>query len=686
MFVGTRTRGNGVAAGFALTASLFAGSAAQAMNCAPPPGVGTPAAIVAAPGISSAAVSSMIGSTIAAANTAFLLQSTAFIGSPPNPAPDQQGGGVWVRGVDGNVNIKSTTTGSANGTGNVFGGAPGSTAAMAIQCSQQVNVNFGGFQVGSDISKLNYNGWNLHSGVTAGDLGAKSVLVGGFPTIATGGAAVVGFPNVGGGEFVGSTHVPFIGMYAAATNGGFAFDALLRTEYYQTSVDAPISNVLNQNIDAHGWTFATSAAYQWAVPNTNWFIEPSAGLLISQTKVDSFNFLSAGAGSANSFPGTLAIGTVKSDIGRVGLRFGETIESGGVIWQPFAAVSVWHEFGPSIGASFASAPGFATTGAAVPAFNGAAAATAATSTSTFGTYEQYSVGLAAIIENTGWSEFVRADFRDGSNLSGWSGSGGFRYQFTPDPASKSAMPLKAKAPPSVVAVNWTGFYVGGFGGATQGTTNWGFSGTAGTGSVGPYVAGYLFGGDVGYNYQTGAYVLGVEADLSSTKTQGGSGCGPFSSTGVAAPFTLSAMYEMSCNAKINWIGTATARLGYAWDRALFYVKAGGAWTNEEFSATCNYGAFNINNGTGGIHCTGPNGTNGGSPGSNGFLGTKQVGGWDLGWGTEYALSSHWSAKGEANYISFGKRTIVANDPINGPTPISATMHVWEEKIGVNYKF
>ena len=62
------------------------------------------------------AVSSMLGSTIAAANTAFLLQSTAFIGSPPSPAPGQQGGGVWVRGVDGNVNIKSTSTGSATGT------------------------------------------------------------------------------------------------------------------------------------------------------------------------------------------------------------------------------------------------------------------------------------------------------------------------------------------------------------------------------------------------------------------------------------------------------------------------------------------------------------------------------------------------------------------------------------------
>jgi opacity protein-like surface antigen len=245
------------------------------------------------------------------------------------------------------------------------------------------------------------------------------------------------------------------------------------------------------------------------------------------------------------------------------------------------------------------------------------------------------------------------------------------------------MPLKAKAPPMVTAVNWTGFYLGGFGGATQGTADWGYAGTAATGSVSPHVAGYLFGGEAGYNYQSGAYVVGVEADIGSTKTQGGIACGPMSAT---PGLVLSGMYEMTCNANMNWVATATARIGYAWDRALFYVKGGGAWTNEQFSATCNYGAFNINNGTAGFHCTGPNGTNGGSLGSNGFLGSKDAGGWVIGWGTEYALTSHWSAKGEADYIGFGNRTIVANDPINGPTSISASMHIWEEKIGVNYRF
>ena len=147
-----------------------------------------------------------------------------------------------------------------------------------------------------------------------------------------------------------------------------------------------------------------------------------------------------------------------------------------------------------------------------------------------------------------------------------------------------------------------------------------------------------------------------------------------SGTGV----TLSGMYEMTCNAAINWVATATARVGYAWDRALFYVKGGGAWTKEELTANCNYGAFNT---PGPSNCTNASGKF-----SNGFLGSKDIGGWVIGWGTEYALTSHWSAKGEADYIGFGNRNIVANDPNNGATPISGGMHIWEEKIGVNYRF
>ena len=217
------------------------------------------------------------------------------------------------------------------------------------------------------------------------------------------------------------------------------------------------------------------------------------------------------------------------------------------------------------------------------------AISATTTTSTFGTFGQYSLGFASQVAGTGWLSFARVDYRNGPNLQGLSGTGGIRYQFTPEAIAQTRMPTKGPAIPIVTAVNWTGFYVGAFGGGVLGTADWNFAG----GSASPHVGGYLWGGDIGYNYQFGQWVLGVEADFGKTNLNGGTACAPLlsgsNSDGNAAP-----MFQMTCNAWANWIATATARLGYSWGRTLYYVKGGGAWTNEQFSATCNLGPLNGN--------------------------------------------------------------------------------------------
>src|SRR5439155_13125898 len=59
-------------------------------------------AAVAAVAAVSASVGSLV-SSINSVNTTFLTQSTAFIGSPANPQPDQTGGGVWARGAGGHT-------------------------------------------------------------------------------------------------------------------------------------------------------------------------------------------------------------------------------------------------------------------------------------------------------------------------------------------------------------------------------------------------------------------------------------------------------------------------------------------------------------------------------------------------------------------------------------------------------
>lgn len=657
----TRGCGIGAVAGVVLTISLFAASGAQAQNCVlgPTNGVNNLAAI----GSSPASISSMLSATITTANTAFLLQSTAFIGSPANPAPDQQGGGIWVRGVGGQVDIKSNTNTTVSQTPVPAG------ATSTVTCSQQVDESFAGVQLGSDLARLNINGWNFHVGTTVGYLGTKDNLVGGafaFTDPATGLPA-------GGGSFTGTTQVPFFGAYAAATYGGFSVDALLRAEYYQTSLNAPGANLVGQNIDAHGYSFSSSMAYQWNVPNSKWFIEPSAGIIISRVTVDPFNFATAGTVGVNlaapptiiddRVSGTLRLNQINSDIGRVGLRFGTTIDGGQVIWQPFGAVSVWHEFGPNVTSNYATAPGTAAFGASFVTVS------ANSSTSTFGTYGQYSIGMSAALAGTGWLGFARVDYRDGSQLEGLSGTGGIRYQFAPEATARGVMPVKAPVfkAPVAEAVSWTGFYVGGYGGANLGTADWNFVG----GSAAPHIGGYDVGGDAGYNWQTGRWVLGIEGDLEKTNLNGGTACGPIFAvpTGPAVA-TAGPMFQMTCNAKADWLAAATARVGYTWDRALFYVKGGGAWTDERFSATCNFP-------TGPFGCTNP-----AAAASTGFTASTGRAGWVIGYGAEYALTRSWAAKAETDYISFGDRSVTASDG----SVLNVGMHLWETKVGLDYRF
>src|SRR5271165_1487171 len=58
------------------------------------------------PGAAAAALAGAIGNV----NTAFLTQQgSAFVSAPANPAPNQPGGGVWARGVGGEVNLNTTS-------------------------------------------------------------------------------------------------------------------------------------------------------------------------------------------------------------------------------------------------------------------------------------------------------------------------------------------------------------------------------------------------------------------------------------------------------------------------------------------------------------------------------------------------------------------------------------------------
>ena len=91
-----------------------------------------------------------------------------------------------------------------------------------------------------------------------------------------------------------------------------------------------------------------------------------------------------------------------------------------------------------------------------------------------------------------------------------------------------------------------------------------------------YTASGVAGGvQGGFNYQVGRIVLGVKADWDWANLKGSAGCFGFPGGAI-----------QGCNTKLDSIATLIGRVGMTWDRALFYVKGGGAWVRDVYSNPC----------------------------------------------------------------------------------------------------
>ncbi len=488
--------------------SASSGAFAQAP---PPPAVAIPNCTTAQTGttinnigqlaVPAGGASAAIAAAITSANSVFLTQQgSAFVSAPSNPAPNQPGGGVWARAVGGEATVTSTS----NSVGVTSGVGVSNSATTA--CANSQHESFAGVQVGADIARLNWNGWNVHLGTTAGYLGSKENDNNGFSN---------------------TIQVPFFGTYLVATKGRFFADLMIREDFYNIALNNTGLNYFNQPVGAHGYSISTSAGYNFDL-GQGWFIEPSGGFIYSRTSVDSF--INPGTAALN-IPGLVSTNDIESELGRLSVRVGKAIETPNVTWLPFASASVFHEFAGNVVSNYTSLPNgaFFVPGGIPVTFN------QTTSTSRIGTYGQYSLGVAGQIVNTGWLGFVRVDYRNGDNINGWTGNAGIRYQFTPEMIA-SVMPVKVKAPPRpfIGPTNWTGFYVGGFAGAAAGRTDIQFVGApfpiAGNR---PWVFGGLGGIELGYNYQfPNNWVVGVEGDVGAANVHGGRTAG--AADGLAA--------------------------------------------------------------------------------------------------------------------------------------------------------
>lgn len=317
--------------------------------------------------------------------------SSPFVVANPTQAPNRQGGGVWVRGVGGNLLSSVPAKGVAN--------APASS--VPVNCPSRVRQGFAGVQAGVDVANLNLNGigGTLNVGLTSGYMESSAATS----------SSLTNF----------NFKVPFVGLYTVFNLGSFFADAQFRGNFFRGSVSDSLTGISGLQLNANGFTLSGNIGYHYLLP-LDWFIEPSAGVNWSRTVVDPMNFAFKAP-----FVGVLVSNTSINDfdnvLGRASARVGTTLVNGQLTLQPFFTASVFHEFAGPIGSTLTA-----------PTAPLAGIGETILSTSRIGTFGQFGVGIVGQIANSGLTGFVRSDYRTGSRFQGWSVAGGVRYTFDPE--------------------------------------------------------------------------------------------------------------------------------------------------------------------------------------------------------------------------------------------------------------
>ncbi|MXQ10369.1 outer membrane protein [Microvirga makkahensis] len=197
-------------------------------------------------------------------------------------------------------------------------------------------------------------------------------------------------------------------------------------------------------------------------------------------------------------------------------------------------------------------------------------------------------------------------------------------------ASAADLPMRAAPPAPIVAAapifTWTGFYVGvnaGYG-WNDDAEDIVFDPTTTIVGDSDEDGGFIGGAQIGYNYQIGSFVVGLEGDIQYAD---------FGSVTYAFPTgTVTLDSE-------DWFGTARARAGVAFDRALIYATGGFAFTDNRS-------------------------------------------GWTLGGGLEYAFTNNLSAKIEGLYVNLDEDDF----DFDGVTYSTGESDFGVVRAGLNFRF
>jgi outer membrane immunogenic protein len=275
---------------------------------------------------------------------------------------------------------------------------------------------------------------------------------------------------------------------------------------------------------------------------------------------------------------------------------------------------------------------------------------------------------------------------------GWSAAA-FAADLSPSPA-----PTNYTKAPIAPPHSWTGFYAGvsgGFGWSGDDVEVTGSPTVAAAVNAGAAIAnasagavssnfapnpkGFIGGGQVGYNYQTGQFVWGVETDLSWADIKGDA-----SQSGTAPvvgfpPFVINS--SGTAEQHIDAFGTLRARLGFTpVDPLLLYGTGGLAYghvesnTNLAETLTPSLG-ISFSNAVGSA--------------------SAWQAGWTAGAGAEYAFAPHWTVKAEYLYYDLGTlkyNSTLTSTAVNFPVFTAAGVSSNADfkgnivRAGINYRF
>jgi outer membrane immunogenic protein len=207
-------------------------------------------------------------------------------------------------------------------------------------------------------------------------------------------------------------------------------------------------------------------------------------------------------------------------------------------------------------------------------------------------------------------------------------------------------PVYTKAP-MMPAFTWTGCYIGGNAGGVWVSKTFTIPAT-GVQDASLSPSSWLAGGQIGCNYQVSAWVFGVQGD--------------YDWSNATASVLDSVFPTVTDSVQVKGLASVTGRVGYAFDRSLLYVKGGGAWESDSYTATSALGVSTLSD-------------------------TRA--GWTIGAGFEYAFLDWLTGFVEYDYYNFGTKgeTLVGTvAPLGAAVTVNVNETKSVAKAGLNFKF